>query len=176
MSRASSCGTNAARSSGYASAAASTGACASQISKIVVPPHTDGPSGWDASAFSSYALKAGVAVVLVVGVRIGELRDDDVIDVAAHLRVVLTSPLLHSGGEPSEGTRASAQAAAASRRRSSPGAATSCSPSGRRCGPSPVGTVIAGAPVSDQREQKRGSPVVSGPGASPMAGRVSTAS
>jgi len=35
---------------------------------------------------------------------------------------------------------------------------------------------IAGAPTNDQREQKRGSPVVSGVGASPTVGGVRIAS
>src|SRR5690349_19542903 len=80
------------------------------------------------------------------------------------------------GGAPIHGSVASHHAAAARRRRSSPGAATSCSPSGKRLGPSPLGIAIAGAPTSDHLVQKRGSPVVSGVGASPTAGGVRTAS
>src|SRR5947208_15871458 len=82
----------------------------------------------------------------------------------------------YSGGAPIHGKIDSHHAAAPMRRRSSPGAATSCSPSGRRWGPSPLGITIAGAPISDHLVQKRGSPVVSGVGASPTAAGVRIAS
>src|ERR1700687_2246155 len=64
-----------------------------------------------------------------------------------------TAQEAEAGAARSAGSTASAQVAACSRRWSSPGAATSCNPSGKRCSPNPVGITIAGAPVSDQREQ-----------------------